>query len=74
MEQPGVVALIGSAEELNQARVNPWAVEECHEPPVLLHPTILAYTQEDDAVNGALHGEVELTLGELRIAERDVPS
>lgn len=73
MEQARVVALVGRAKVLlHQAGVHVAAVDQRQEAAVRLHAAILAHAQEDDAVNGALHGLVELALCERGVAQRQV--
>jgi len=73
VEDAGVVARIGAAEELDQARVNARAVGKLQKLSVGLDAAVLADTKEDDAVYGSLNGEIELARGERGIAKRDVP-
>ena len=42
------------------------------QPAVLLDAPVLAHAQEDDAVDGALHGEVQLVDRQGRVAQGDV--
>ena len=72
VEQARVVPLVGAAEQLAQPGVDVRAVEESLEPAVGLDPPVLADAQEDDPVDRALDGEVELALGEPGVAQGEV--
>ena len=47
-------------------------IDECLESSVVLDASVLADSEEDDAVDGALNGEVDVALGEFLVANGDV--
>jgi len=64
VEQPRVVTGIGLAEELLETAVGAAAVEQSLQAAVGFDRAVLADAQEDDAVDGRLHGVVHLALRE----------
>jgi hypothetical protein len=67
VEEAGVVALVGGAEESISVLVGLRAVGHAAEFPVVFGTAILADAKEDEAVDGFLNGEVKITDGEYRI-------
>ena len=57
--------------QLTQARVHLSAVDDCAQAVVFVNAPVFANAQEYDAVDGLLHGTVQLTLRELRVAQGD---
>ena len=49
-------------------------IGERQKTPVILYAPILRYPQKDDAVDGALHGEVQLVDRNSGVAKRNVAS
>jgi hypothetical protein len=74
MEQPRIVPLISTVKELAEPEVHPGAFQKGLKPAVLLDTPIFADTEEDDPVDGALDGEVEISGGEVWVSEGDVSS
>jgi len=72
VEEVGVVLLIGLPVQLPQAGVDLRATGETQERAIVLDAPVLAHAQKDDAVDGALHGEVELVDRQGRVAQGDV--
>src|SRR5207249_7665282 len=74
VEEAGVVSGVGLLELLSKARVNTVTVDQRAKASVILDTTSFADAQKDDAVNNSLDSEVEFALGELWVAEREIPS
>ena len=69
MKQHRVVALVGGAEEFQQARVSLVAVGDAAEFSIILGAAILTDAQENETVDGFLDGEVEIADGERGISQ-----
>ena len=72
MEYAGVVALVRPTEQLTEPGVDPLPREEVlhlHQP---LNPPVLAYPEEDYAVDRRLNGIVEIPGVKLRISQGDI--
>ena len=65
VEEAGVVAVVGLVVEIPEPAVDILAVEQRLQLAVGLDAAVFAHAEEDDAVDGALDGEVELVDGEL---------
>jgi len=72
VKEPRVVFFVGLAVEVAQAGVDVGGAGEGQEAGVVLNAPVLAHAQKDDAVNGALHGEVQLVNRQSRVAQGDV--
>ena len=72
MKQAGVVFVVGFFKQRKQPAVNVFAVLQGHQGTIGLHAPVFADAQEDDAVDGLLHGEVQLPLGQIGVAQGDV--
>ena len=72
VEQPGVVFFVGLAEQCQQVRVHLFAVGGVAQCVLGLDAALLADAQEDDAVDGQLHGAVQLAGGQRGIAQGEV--
>lgn len=72
MEEVGVVAVVGAAELLVEAGPDVATVKQHIQPPVVFGAAIFADAEEDDAVDGLLHGVVEVAHGEVGVAQGEV--
>ena len=72
VEEAGVIFFVGTGVEFRQAVVNIFSVEQAAQLPVWFDAAVFAHAQEDDAVDGALYGEVEFVHGEAAVAQGDV--
>ena len=72
VEQTGVIAIIGIAEQLAQARVDVTTVEQSLQLTIELDATVFTDAQEDQAVDGHLDGIIQVTLAEGRVAQGDI--
>ena len=73
VEQAGVVAQVRLLEEPHQLGIDLFAVGEFQQLVFRFDAAVLADTQEDDAVDGHLDGEVELAfVGDLGVAQGDI--
>ena len=67
VKESRIIAVIGLAEKLKQALIDPGAILQGHKPAIRHNATIFADTQENDPVYGALDGKVEFPMGQVRI-------
>jgi hypothetical protein len=72
VEETGVVAQVGVAADVAEARVDLGAGGEGLELTETLDAAVLGDAQEDDPVEDALDGEVEIALGEAAVAQGQV--
>jgi len=72
VENAGIIAVVGEPEDLSETRIGLVAVEQLLEVVGRLDAAILADAEEENAVDGALHREVEVFDAELRIMLGDV--
>jgi len=73
VEDAGVVLVVGlEAEGVNEVVVDVGLLGEVQEPLVGLEAAVFGHAQEDDAVNGALDGGVEVVGGEGGVAQGEV--
>jgi hypothetical protein len=72
VEKAGAVAKVGALEDLAEARIDFPAGGEAEELAVGLDAAILGDAEEDDTVEDALDGEVEIALGEGAVSQREV--
>ena len=72
VEEAGVVAFVGAVVEGEESFIDVGAVEEGLELGVGFDGAVFADAEEDEAVDGALDGEVEPAVGEVGVAEGEV--
>ena len=72
IKKPGVEFGVGVLENLAKSAIDARSVREAKKPAVELDPSIFADPEEDDPVDDALDGEVELALAEAGIAHGDI--
>lgn len=72
MKKPGIVFIIGVAEELTQPSVDSLAFQKFVECLIFLNAAILANTEEENPVDGPLHDAVQFVDGQGWIAQGDI--
>src|SRR5690606_14976569 len=72
VEEAGIIPSIGTMEHCEKALVYVLALEQFLKTSVLLDSTVLAYAEKKNAVDGPLHGYIELINGEGGIPDSDV--
>ena len=67
MKEAGVVTLVSFAKELPHACIGMLAIQQRLEPSVDFDPPVFADAQENDAIDGALNGKIQIALRKFRI-------
>ena len=67
-----MITVISLLKQLSETRVNLGLLRQCPEAAVVFNAAPFTNPQKDDAVDDALDGEIDFTLGELPITECEV--